>query len=97
MRFLTSSSLFAIALWFFLGWSKKQTEERLDRIQKAAFNTPGVESPLPASVIMVGLGGVGVHFLLAKRLFGLKTFQSIVSVVVGVMVGTVLFIFSRMT
>ena len=76
MRFLFNLLATALALPYYLEWSRAQAEEQIDEMQRAAFNTPGAESPVTPAVILGGMGLLFGHFALA-RLLGLRFWQAV--------------------
>jgi len=91
MRFFLSMLYPALVLPFYLRWSRQQAESQIDRMQAAVFDTPGVEAPIPSSVVWVGVSLIAGHFLLGRRLLRLRAWQSVLSLLVGVAVGLGLF------
>ena len=71
-RFLLSVILNALAWFAFFDWSRQQAEGQIDQMQKAAFDTPGTEAPIPPVVVIVG-AGVALAQLLLTRILGLGT------------------------
>ena len=58
----TLSTLFTTALLpLFLFWSRAQTEGQIDKMQEAAFNTPGMESPITPPMLAGGVGFMVGH------------------------------------
>lgn len=91
MRFLLSLLATSGILPVYLQWSREQAEEQIERMQEAAFNTPGAESPVPAPVLLAGAGVLTGHFLIA-RLLRLRAWQAFLSLVLGVAGGAALFL-----
>jgi hypothetical protein len=91
MRFLFNLLATALALPFYLEWGRAQAEEQIDEMQRAAFNTPGAESPVPPAVILGGMGMLAGHFALA-RLLGLRFWQALFTLVGGVAAGVGLYL-----
>ena len=75
---------------FYLEWSRGQTEGQIDKMQAAAFNTPGTESPVPAPVL-VGGAGLLIGFWLRTRLLGVRGWTRALAVLLGVPVGVAIF------
>ena len=50
----------------YLDWSRRQTEDQIDKMQAAAFNTPGMEAPVPPLVIVAGIGLLFGYWLLTR-------------------------------
>jgi hypothetical protein len=74
----------------YLEWSRRQTEGQIDKMQSAAFNTPGTEAPVPALVIVGGVALL-VGYWLLTRLFGLQGWVRALGVLLGVPVGVAIF------
>jgi UDP-N-acetylmuramyl pentapeptide phosphotransferase/UDP-N-acetylglucosamine-1-phosphate transferase len=70
-RFLFSTFVTALAIPFYLKWSRSQTEGQIDKMQRAVHGTPGAESPLPPAVLLGGAGVLAGHWLFA-RLLGMR-------------------------
>ncbi len=58
-------------------------------MQDAAFDTPGMEPPVPPAVLMAALSVVAGHFAMG-RLLRMRRWQSMLSLVLGVMAAAVL-------
>lgn len=86
MRFLLSVLITGGILPFYLQWSRAQAEERIDRMQEAAFNTPGAEAPVTPAVLAAGVGVIAGHFVLA-RLLRLRFWQALLSLPAGLAAG----------
>jgi hypothetical protein len=87
---LLLSAIYNTATWFqFLNWAWNQTEGQIDKMQDAAFNTPGAESPVPPSILMAAAGVLAGHFTLS-RILRLRRWQSLLSLFLGVAAGAAL-------
>jgi hypothetical protein len=75
---------------FYLEWSRRQTESQIDKMQRAVFNTPGAEAPLPPLVVVGGalllLGYWGL-----TRLFGVPGWLRLLAALIGGPVGVMIF------
>lgn len=91
-RMMVSATLTALAVPFYLRWSSAQAEAQLDKMQKAVHFTPGAESPLPPEVL-AGAAGLGVSHFAVGRMLGLRWWQAIFSLLVGVLLGTGAFVY----
>ncbi len=89
MGFLGSMALLAALVPFYFDWSRAQADAQLDKMQEAAFNTPGAEAPIPISVALSLLALVVGHFAIGKRLFGLAAWQSVFTLILGITGGIV--------
>jgi hypothetical protein len=80
--------IFLIPLY--LDWSRRQAEDQIDKMQRAVFNSPGAEAPVPPTVVFGGallmLGYLGV-----TRLFGVQGWLRVLGVVIGAPVGVTIF------
>jgi hypothetical protein len=86
LRFLLVTFVSALAVPFYLKWSRDQSEGQIDKMQAAVHGTPGAESPLPPAVLLGGAGLLAGHWLLA-RLFGLRFFGAFVSLLAAIAAG----------
>ena len=86
------STLFTAALLpVYLNWSRGQAERQIDKMQAAAFDNPGAESPITPSVLGGGVALLLVHFVSA-RLLRLNPWQTLVSLFVGLTIGGGIFL-----
>ncbi len=92
-KFILSIFYTALLLPFYLRWSQQQTERQIDKMQDAVFNTPGAETIVTPPIVLGGLMLLGFHFLLGKRALGLKTWQTVLSLLMGVTAGLGIFMF----
>ena len=58
-RFLLNTFLTALAVPFYLKWSRDQAEGQIDKMQQAVHGTPGAESPVTPAVLLGGAGLIG--------------------------------------
>ena len=91
MKFLTSVAFSAILVPLYLVWGRSIVEAQIDKMQEAAFNTPGAEAPVTSSVVLAGVGLLSGHFVWG-RLIGLRTWQSVGSLIVGTAIGLYAFL-----
>ncbi|HHY58114.1 MAG TPA: hypothetical protein GYA08_22070 [Chloroflexi bacterium] len=91
-RMMMSAALTALAVPFYLRWSSAQAELQLEKMQKAVHFTPGAEAPLPPEVL-AGAAGVTISHFAVGRLFGLRWWQAILSLLIGVVLGTGVFVY----
>ena len=78
----------------YLEWSRKQAEAQIDKMQRAVFNTPGAESPVPPPVVLAGVGLLGGYGILTW-LVGVKGWPRLLALVVGAPLGVALFFLNR--
>ena len=90
-KFLTSTLTTAAALPLFLAWARGRAEGQIDKMQDAVFNTPGAESPVTPDVAVAGAGFLGAHFVLGQKLLGLRSWQALLSLLLGLGIGVGLF------
>lgn len=81
-RFLVSVIVNTAAWFAFLDWGRLQAEAQIDQMQKAAFDTPGTEAPVPPAVVMAG-AGVLLGQLLLTRILGLGAWARWLSLLLG--------------
>ena len=77
---------------FFLRWSQGRIERQIDRMQEAAFNTPGAEAPVTPEMLIAGAGLFGAHLLVGSVL-GLRKRYALLSFLLGSAGGVLLFLF----
>lgn len=83
--------LISAAAWFeFLGWAWGETEDQIDKMQDAAFETPGAEAPVPMAVFMAALSVIAGHFTVG-RLLRMRRWQTFLAMVAGAAAGAFLF------
>ena len=87
---LLLSVLYNAVTWFqFLDRAWNQTEGQIDKMQDAAYDTPGAESPVPPSILVAAAGVLAGHLTLS-RILRLRPWQSILSLALGVAAGAAL-------
>lgn len=91
MKFLFSIAFLAVLVPFYLIWGRRQAEAQIDKMQKDAFDTPGAEAPVPSTILLAGAALVGSHFFWC-RLIGLRAWQAVGSLIVGVTIGISTFV-----
>lgn len=89
IRFLGSTAAFAVGMSRFLQWARQRSEGQIDKMQEAAFSSPGAEAPVPMDVLVGGLGLLFGHMALGKVL-GLRGWQRWLSLILGSAVGVIL-------
>lgn len=92
LRMMLSAALTALAVPFYLRWSSDQTDQQLDKMQRAVHFTPGAESPLPPEVL-AGAAGLSISHFAIGRTLRLRWWQSILSLQFGVVLGVFVFIY----
>jgi hypothetical protein len=90
MRFLLNLAYPALLVPLYLDWSRRQAEAQIDKMQRSVFNTPGAEAPLPATVMMGGIGLL-VGYGLWTGLLGQRGWQRAVGLVLGIPLGVTIF------
>ena len=86
-RLLASSTLPALLFSVFLHRAQSDVEAQIDKMQEAAFNTPGAESPVSLPVVLGGLGLLAGHVVVGRGLFRLHGWRMLASLVMGVGAG----------
>ncbi len=89
MRFLLHTLLLALLAPSFIAWVRSQSEAQIDKMQKAVFNSPGAEAPLTPVVLASGFGLIAGHVVLGRTLFQLKTWQTVITALLGGAIGVV--------
>jgi len=92
LKFILNTLYTALLLPLYLKWSRQQIESQIDKMQEAVFNTPGVEAPVPAPVLLGGIALIGGHLWLGQRGLRLRGWQTMSSLVLGSLIGTGLFL-----
>ncbi len=90
LPFLAALAYPIVMLPVYLGWSRRQAEGQIDKMQAAVFNSPGAEAPIPPSVAVAGLGLLAGYGLVTMWL-GVKGWQRVAALVVGAAVGGAIF------
>lgn len=83
--------LTALTTTAFLRWGQSQGEAQLDKMQQKVHFTPGAEAPLPPAVALAGAALLSGQ-LLAGRALGLRGWQTLLSLLLGVTGGVALFL-----
>ncbi len=82
-RFLLSTCYTIVFLPLYVGWAAQQAEQQIDKMQEAAFNTPGTEAPLPPVVFLGGAVVFAGHMLIGHFLLKLKGWQTGLALLLG--------------
>ena len=82
-RFLLSTLYTIVFLPLYVGWAAQQAEQQIDKMQEAAFNTPGAEAPIPPPVILGGAVVFAGHMLVGHFLLKLKGWQTWLALLFG--------------
>jgi len=69
----------------FLGWARRETDARIGKMQDAAFDTPGAQSPLPASVLVAGGALLVGEWSLAQGACRLSSGRTLATLFLGVL------------
>jgi hypothetical protein len=91
IRFLLNTLLTTVGAAAFLDWSRGQSESQLDRMQQKVHFTPGAEAPVPPAVLLTGAALLSGQ-LLVGALLGLRTWQKLLSLLLGSAAGLALFL-----
>ena len=95
IRFLFSTASLVLIVPVFLDWAKAESEQQIDKMQEAAFNTPGVEAPLPgrvlagAAILLVG------HLVAGRLILRLSPVAAFLSLLLGGTAGVGAFFLRR--
>lgn len=68
---------------FFLAWAEQETSAAIGRMQDAAFDTPGAQSPLPAPVLVGGGALIAGELLLARWIGRLSGGRAVLALLLG--------------
>ncbi len=90
LRLLLTFAYPILLLPIYLAWSFDQAEAQIDKMQRAVFNTPGAESPVPTPVVLAGASLLGGYGLLTW-LVGVKGWVRVLALVVGAPIGVAVF------
>lgn len=90
IRFLLCLAYPALLVPLYLSWSRSQAEAQIDKMQRAVFNTPGAEAPLPPVVLIGGLG-LMAGFGLAARVLRLPGWQRFLAIALGLPLGVAVY------
>lgn len=83
MAFLFSLLANLLINHFFLAWAQKETGAAIGRMQDAAFDTPGAQSPLPAPVLVGGGALIAGELLLARWIGRLSGGRAVLALLLG--------------
>lgn len=90
MRFMFNALLTGLLFPLFLRWAIEQADSQLKKMQDAAYDTPGAESPLPPPVLFGAAGLIGAHFLLGSGIMKQKLRVSLLALIVGTAAGALM-------
>ena len=92
MRFWASvlTTLSVIPLW--LRWGLDQSEQQIDKMQEAVFNSPGTQAPIPPPVLLATSALLSAHLLLGLTIFRLSFWRTLLSLLLSFAAGTGLFL-----
>ncbi len=92
LKFILSLLYPAVLLPLFLRWGGQQVEGQMDKMQAAAFNTPGAEAPVPPQVLLGGGLLIVGHLFVARTLLQQKGWQAWFGLVLGSALGVMLYL-----
>ena len=95
LKFILSLLYPAVLLPLFLRWGGQQVEGQMDKMQAAAFNTPGAEAPVPPQVLLGGGLFLIGHFFVARTLLQQKGWQAWLSLLIGSALGMGLYLLNQ--
>ena len=90
-RFIIHTLYLLMLLPVFLKWASQQAEQQIDKMQEAAFNTPGAESPVPPMVMLGGVALLASHFFVGSILQQ-RWWQSVLALFASLFFAIVLFV-----
>ena len=90
LRLLATFLYPTLLIPLYLDWSRRQTEAQIDKMQRAVFNSPGTEAPVPPTVIVGGVGLLLGYGLLTS-LIGARGWLRVAGLVLGAPVGVAIF------
>jgi UDP-N-acetylmuramyl pentapeptide phosphotransferase/UDP-N-acetylglucosamine-1-phosphate transferase len=85
-RFLLSTFVTALAIPFYLKWSRSQAEGQIDKMQAAVHGTPGAEPPVTPAVMLGGAGILAGHWLFC-RMLGMRFLGTAASFLLAISAG----------
>ncbi len=91
LRFLISVLLNSAAWFVLIDWGWMQAERQIDKMQEAAFDTPGAAAPIPPKVFAAGAGALLGHAYLSREL-RLSAGESALSLLLGGAAGAALLV-----
>lgn len=83
MAFLFSLLANLLINRLFLAWAQEETSAAIGRMQDAAFDTPGAQSPLPATVLVGGGALIAGEVLLARWIGRLSGGRALLALLLG--------------
>jgi len=83
--------LTALLAWLYLDWGRGQAERQIDKMQEAAFDTPGVEPLVTPPVMLAGVGLILAN-LTAGWFLNMKVWQRALSLAAGIAGGAGIFL-----
>lgn len=90
LRFLITLAYPIFLIPLYLDWSRRQVEGQIDKMQRAVFNTPGAETPVPPPVIIVGMMLLAGYWIVTK-LLGAQGWLRMLGMVLGAPIGVAIF------
>lgn len=90
LRFLITLAYPIFLIPLYLDWSRRQVEGQIDKMQRAVFNTPGAETPVPPLVIIVGMMLLAGYWIVTK-LLGAQGWLRMLGMVLGAPIGVAIF------
>jgi len=86
MGFWSSLACNVLTGALFLGWARRETDARIGKMQDAAFDTPGAQSPLPAPVLVAGSALAVGQWGVAQGMCRLSAGRALVALLLGAIV-----------
>lgn len=86
-----TTALTVLLTWLYVGWGRGQAEEQIDKMEAAAFDSPGAEPLVTPPVMLAGVGLVLANLMLG-RILGMRIWQRALSLAAGIIGGAGLFL-----
>jgi hypothetical protein len=90
LRFFITLAYPILLIPLYLDWSRRQAESQIDKMQRAVFNSPGTEAPVPPPVIMGG-AALLVGYWIVTKLVDAPGWLRAAGIVLGAPVGVAIF------
>jgi hypothetical protein len=90
LRFLVTFAYPIFLIPLYLDWSRRQAEGQIDKMQRSVFNSPGMEAPVPPTVL-VGGALLLMGYWAITRIFGVQGWLRALGVLIGAPIGVAIF------
>jgi hypothetical protein len=95
LKFLIGILYLTSSMPLYLGWARRRTDRQIDKMQEAAFNTPGAEAPITPDVLIGGLALLCGHFIFGQKVLKMPVWQTFFSFIFGAVAGVTIFLTKR--